>query len=78
MPALITGAHPAARPRLVLDGPGREGRADYERRGGYRPGLEGQDLVIPEKHVTPVRGAHGIGYAGFSAAFNAHTLGSRC
>ena len=45
MPALITGAHPAARPRLVLDGPGREGRADYERRGGYRPGLEGQDLV---------------------------------
>jgi NADH:ubiquinone oxidoreductase subunit F (NADH-binding) len=45
MPALITGAHPAARPRLVLDGPGREGRADYERRGGYRAGLEGQDLV---------------------------------
>jgi hypothetical protein len=34
MPALITGAHPAVRPRLVLDGPGREGRADYERRGG--------------------------------------------
>jgi NADH:ubiquinone oxidoreductase subunit F (NADH-binding) len=45
MPALITGVHPAARPRLVLDGPGREGRADYGRRGGYRPGLEGQDLV---------------------------------
>ena len=45
MPALITGVHPAARPRLVLDGPGREGRADYERRGGYRAGLEGQDLV---------------------------------
>ena len=37
MPALNTGVHPAARPRLVLDGPGREGRADYELRGGYRP-----------------------------------------
>ena len=53
MPALITGAHPAVRPRLVLDGPGWEGRADYERRGGYRPGQEGQDLVAAARSGRP-------------------------
>lgn len=45
MPALTTGAYRGARPRLLVAEPGRESRADYERRGGYQPGLQGADLI---------------------------------
>jgi NADH:ubiquinone oxidoreductase subunit F (NADH-binding) len=61
MPALTTGAHPAVRPRLVLAGPGRESRGEYEHRGGYRPGLEGQDLVT----AVGASGLRGRGGAAF-------------
>jgi NADH:ubiquinone oxidoreductase subunit F (NADH-binding) len=45
MPELIKGAYPAVRPRLVRTAPGWESREEYERRGGYQPGLEGAALV---------------------------------
>jgi NADH:ubiquinone oxidoreductase subunit F (NADH-binding) len=45
MPALTTGAYPGISPRLVVPEPDGEGRSDYERRGGYQPGLHGQDLI---------------------------------
>lgn len=64
MTALRTGAHPAVRPRLVRAGAGWEGRADYEREGGYRPGLEGQALV----DAVAARGLRGRGGAAFPLA----------
>lgn len=64
MTALRTGAHPAVRPRLIRAEPGWESRADYERDGGYRPGLEGQALI----DAVAGRGLRGRGGAAFPLA----------
>lgn len=61
MPALTAGAHPAVHPRLLLPESGRENRDEYERRGGYRPGLEGPDLVA----AVSASGLRGRGGAAF-------------
>lgn len=61
MPALITGAHPAVRPRLLRPEPGRESRAEYEQRGGYQPGLTGADLAA----AVGAAGLRGRGGAAF-------------
>jgi NADH:ubiquinone oxidoreductase subunit F (NADH-binding) len=61
MPALTMGAHPAVRPRLLLPEPGRESRGEYERRGGYQPGLEDTDLVT----AVGTSGLRGRGGAAF-------------
>lgn len=61
MPALITGAHPAVRPRLLRPGPGRESRAEYEQHRGYQPGLTGADLAA----AVAAAGLRGRGGAAF-------------
>jgi NADH:ubiquinone oxidoreductase subunit F (NADH-binding) len=61
MPALTTGAYPGISPRLLVFEPGRESRGDYERRGGYRPGLRGQDLI----DAVQAAGLRGRGGAAF-------------
>jgi NADH:ubiquinone oxidoreductase subunit F (NADH-binding) len=61
MAALMTGAHPAVRPRLIRPEPGRENRAEYERHGGYQPGLTGADLVA----AVSAAGLRGRGGAAF-------------
>jgi NADH:ubiquinone oxidoreductase subunit F (NADH-binding) len=61
MPALTTGAYPGIHPRLLVPEPGRESRGDYERRGGYRPGLRGQGLIDAVQAV----GLRGRGGAAF-------------
>jgi NADH:ubiquinone oxidoreductase subunit F (NADH-binding) len=61
MPALTTGAYPGIRPRLLVPQAGREGRSDYERRGGYQPGLHGQDL-ISAVHAAGLRGRGGAAF----------------
>lgn len=61
MPALTTGAYPGVSPRLLVPGPGREGRSDYERRGGYQPGLHGEDLI----RAVRAAGLRGRGGAAF-------------
>jgi NADH:ubiquinone oxidoreductase subunit F (NADH-binding) len=45
MPAWTTGAYPGTDPRLLVPEPGREGRSDYVRRGGYQQGRLGQELI---------------------------------
>jgi NADH:ubiquinone oxidoreductase subunit F (NADH-binding) len=64
MPALTTGAYPGISPRLLVSEPGREGRGDYERRGGYRHGLPGHDLI----DAVGAAGLRGRGGAAFPAA----------
>jgi len=64
MPTLTTGAHPAARPRLLRDQAGREDRAAYEATGGYRPGLAGTDLI----DAVAASGLRGRGGGAFPAA----------
>jgi NADH:ubiquinone oxidoreductase subunit F (NADH-binding) len=61
MRSLITGVHPAARPRLMLAEPGREDRAGYAARGGYRPGLAGAELIT----AVSAAGLRGRGGAAF-------------
>jgi NADH:ubiquinone oxidoreductase subunit F (NADH-binding) len=61
MPAWTTGAYPGTDPRLLVPGPGREGRSDYERGGGYRPGREGEDLIA----AVTAAGLRGRGGAAF-------------
>lgn len=73
MTALRTGAHPAVRPRLIRAGDGREGRADYERAGGYRPGLEGRGLVS----AIASRGLRGRGGAAFPLARKLSAVAAR-
>jgi NADH:ubiquinone oxidoreductase subunit F (NADH-binding) len=64
MAALTTGTYPGIQPRLLVTEVGRESRRDYEERGGYRPGLDGEALV------TAVRaaGLRGRGGAAFPLA----------
>ena len=69
MPALTTGAYPGITPRLLVPdlggtGQGRESRGDYEARGGYRPGLAGQDLI----DAVGAAGLRGRGGAAFPLA----------
>jgi NADH:ubiquinone oxidoreductase subunit F (NADH-binding) len=64
MAALTTGAYPGITARLLVPEPGRESRSDYERRGGYRPGLGGQDLI----DAVRAAGLRGRGGAAFPLA----------
>jgi NADH:ubiquinone oxidoreductase subunit F (NADH-binding) len=64
MPALTTGAYPGTPPRLLVPETGRESRGDYERRGGYRPGLSGQELI----DAVSAAGLRGRGGAAFPSA----------
>ncbi len=61
MPAWTTGAYPGTDPRLLVPEPGREDRSGYERRGGYQPGLQGQDLIA----AVTAAGLRGRGGAAF-------------
>jgi NADH:ubiquinone oxidoreductase subunit F (NADH-binding) len=61
MPALTTGAYPGTSPRLLVPGPGRESRGDYEQRGGYQPGLAGPGLI----DAVSTAGLRGRGGAAF-------------
>jgi len=61
MPAWTTGGYPGIEPRLLVHGTGREGRGDYQQRGGYQPGREGAELIA----AATAAGLRGRGGAAF-------------
>jgi len=73
MPALRTGGHPAVRHGLLGAQPGWEGRADYERGGGYQPGLSGADLIT----AVAASGLRGRGGAAFPVARKLATVAAQ-
>jgi NADH:ubiquinone oxidoreductase subunit F (NADH-binding) len=64
MSSMTTGTHPSVSPRLMLAEPGREDRAGYLARGGYRDGLRGADLIA----AVDAAGLRGRGGAAFPLA----------
>jgi NADH:ubiquinone oxidoreductase subunit F (NADH-binding) len=72
VPTLTTGVHPAVRPRLLRSQADREDRAAYEAAGGYKPGLDGADLI----DAVAVSGLRGRGGAAIPTALKLAAVAS--